>query len=192
MHFSTCTQVPIDSFGNKCRNWNCEYSCFFVVCVQIRIETLTSIVMAHADIVPDHVSHRSSKQMWLVHIYIDTNADCFRCADCIWYSNSRFTSGKSFTTESIQLIAIRFFSFFFLRKLILIEAFFFLLIFWTHPSSKETRFFIFIYNKKIRNMHLTINEHFRRWIISCRPIYFSFCVISWILMNFYVRKLCWA
>lgn len=65
----------------------------------IEIEKLTSIVMAHSDIVADHMSHRSSQQMRFVYIYIHTYADCFRCAHCFRYGNASLTADKGFTTK---------------------------------------------------------------------------------------------
>lgn len=65
----------------------------------LELKTLTSIVMAHSNIVSDHVSHRSGQQMRFVHIYIDTDANGFRCAHGIWHSHTSFTTHERFTAR---------------------------------------------------------------------------------------------
>lgn len=61
---------------------------------------LTSIVVAHANIMSNHVGHCARQKVRLVHIHIDANADGTGRADGLRHGHASLASGKRFPSVS--------------------------------------------------------------------------------------------
>lgn len=59
-----------------------------------KMESLTSVVVAHADVVSDHVRHRAGQQVRLVHVLVDADADRARRAYRLRRGHARLASGE--------------------------------------------------------------------------------------------------
>lgn len=66
---------------------------------------LTSIIVSHADVVTNHVRHRTCQQMRFVYVDVDTDANRPWCAYRLWHSYTCFTSSKRFAPTSKQQIS---------------------------------------------------------------------------------------
>lgn len=64
---------------------------------------LTSSIVAHANVVADHVRHGSSQQVKLVRVHINADADRLRRADSVWYWHASFPTSKLLSSVVIKI-----------------------------------------------------------------------------------------
>lgn len=63
--------------------------------------TLTPIVVTHANIVANHVSHSAGKQVWLVRVNVHTYTHRFACANCLWHGHTSLATLEYFSAANI-------------------------------------------------------------------------------------------
>ena len=56
-----------------------------------------TFVMAHVEVVPYHVGHGRSHEVWLVHVEVDADARALGCADGVHHAHAGLAAVKLFT-----------------------------------------------------------------------------------------------
>lgn len=56
--------------------------------------------MSHSDVVSNHVSHRSSQEMWLIGVDVNIDSNGFGCANSFRNWHPCFSSWKAFATRT--------------------------------------------------------------------------------------------
>lgn len=85
------------SRGNQLIIKSSHFKCIFNR-ISVNIIILTSIIVAHADIVADHMRHCASQQMRFVYVCLNADTNGFIRTHRILCGNASFTARKSFTT----------------------------------------------------------------------------------------------
>lgn len=62
------------------------------------IGILAVLIVAHANVVAEHVRHRAGREMWLVDVAVLTDAHCLRRADAVGHGHANLARSKWSTT----------------------------------------------------------------------------------------------
>jgi len=68
---------------------------------------LTAVIVAHADVVTNHVSHSPGNQVWLIRIYIHTYTNRLGRTDCIGNGHSGDSTREAFSTVNNHFLKIK-------------------------------------------------------------------------------------